>query len=262
MVSTPLFIVSAPRSGSTFLRAGLDAHPEITLSNEAGWVAALRKAELLTTTPSMHPVDDGEGFTGVGLVPLRYLDATRAAFQAAAQAFARCFAEQLHPFGRYSGDKVHSHNDAEFLVRTFPGLRLVYLVRDIRDVLVSSYTFEQKQLTAWQGASFEQRCTHLARFLDRMAELLRDHDPILVRYEELVADPRAQFTAVLRGLGLEMCPAVEDWLAHEAEKLFRSHGTSVEPSASIGRWRSALSEEQQALAAELLGRQNRALGYG
>ena len=260
-MTTPLFIVSAPRSGSTFLRAALGAHPEITLTNEAGWVAALRKAELLTVTPAMQPVDDGEGFTSVGLVPRPYLEHSRAAFTAAAQAYVAAFEKSVGGTGRYFGDKVHSHNDAEFLVRNYPDLRLVYLVRDIRDVLVSSYTFQSKQVTAWQGASFEQRCTHLATFFERMTTILRGRPHIVVRYEELVADPAARLGEIFTFLDLEPAPEVGAWLTEGAGELFTSHGTSSTPGASIGRWRTMLDAEQKAMVEATLTPHLQALGY-
>ncbi|MFO1051904.1 MAG: sulfotransferase [Planctomycetota bacterium] len=260
-MTTPLFLVSAPRSGSTFLRGALSAHPEINLTNEAGWIAALRKAEMLTTTPSQERVDDGEGFATVGLIPHAYIGPVHDAFVAAAHSFVDALRRSLGDAGRYFGDKVHSHNDTAFLLRVFDDARLVYLVRDIRDVLVSSYTFEEKQITAWRGASFEQRCEHLATFFARMQELLTGRDHCLVRYEDLVEDPRATIGRILGFLELDPTAEIESWLEHGARELFASHGTSRTPAASVGRWRTMLAPEQQRIADTYLGEHLRRLGY-
>lgn len=247
------FLVSAPRSGSTFLTRALGQHPEFGLTVESGWVALLRKAETLAVTPSMQPIDDGEGFTTVGVVPGPYVQSATAAFRAAASRFVEVFADSVGATGRYYGDKVHSHNDVEFLLRTFPDVRFVVLVRDLRDVLVSSYTFQERQATAWQEASFLQRCEHLARFDEALHRLLGDARHPTVRYEDLVGSPEAEIERVLDGLGLSMHPAVEAWLDGEAKQLFQAHGTSATPRESIGRWRRDLTTEQQELAAQVLG---------
>lgn len=260
-MSDLLFLVSAPRSGSTFLCRALDAHPEISMTVEAGWVALLRKAEALATTPAMEPIDDGEGFRTVGVVPRGYVPHTTAAFRASAKTFVAAFHESVGGRGRFLGDKVHSHNDAAFLVRTFPDVRLVYLVRDLRDVLVSTYTFQQKQATAWQEASFGARCAHLATFCESMGELLSGRAHALVRYEELVADPAGQLVGLFRFLGLEVAPEVDEWLGGEAAALFASHGTSATPGESIGRWRTMLTDEQKTLVEQVLAPHLRRLGY-
>lgn len=247
------FLVSAPRSGSTFLARALGQHPQFALTIEAGWVALLRKAEMLAVTPSTHPIDDGEGFSTVGVVPGAYVDHTTQAFRRAAGCFVESFAASVGAEGRYYGDKVHSHNDVAFLLRTFPDVRFVVLVRDLRDVLVSSYTFQQKQATAWQAANFVQRCEHLARFDAELGRLLEGRHCPTVRYEDLIEEPSAAVGRVLESLGLPMAPEVGAWLHGEAQALFQSHGTSATPRGSIGRWRTMLDSEQQAMAHDLLG---------
>lgn len=259
---TPLFLVSAPRSGSTFLRGALDAHAEVSLTSESGWVAFLRKAELLATTPAADPVDDGEGFRTFGVLAVRYREALTEAFAASVRAFVETFRRAATPDARYFGDKVHSHNDAAFLLRWFGDLRLVYLVRDVRDVLVSSYSFQEQQRTGWEAASFETRCTALATFFTEMAALLRDREHVVVRYEDLVTDPMREVARILTSLGLELTPDVEQWLAADARVLFSNHGTSPSPAASVGRWQALLDDDQKATAQRLLGPQLRALGYG
>ena len=244
------FLVSAPRSGSTFLARALGQHPEWTMTNEAGFVALLRKAETLAVTPSTEPIDDGEGFTTVGVVPKPYVEHATTAFRAAAGAFVETFADSVGAAGRYYGDKVHSHNDVAFLLRTFPEVRFVVLVRDLRDVLVSSYTFQERQATAWQEATFIQRCEHLARFDEELHRLLTERDDPVVRYEDLIAQPGTEIARVFASLGLSMDPAVTSWLGGEAQSLFRSHGTSSSPADSVGRWRTMLEPEQQAIATE------------
>jgi hypothetical protein len=256
-----LFLFSAPRSGSTFLRGALGAHPDITLTNESGWVAALRKAELLTCTPSMQAIDDGEGFTTVGLIPHAYLGAHAAAFRAAAQEYVAAFARSIGATTRYFGDKIHSHNDAAFLVRAFPATTLVYLVRDLRDVLVSSYTFQEKQATAWQGADFTTRCDHLARLTHQMHAMHQDRGGPLVRYEQLVEDPATELRTILAALGLPPSREVDRWLAEDAKTLFASHGTSDDPRASIGRWRHMLDDRQLAEVETRLTPALAAFGY-
>lgn len=246
------FLVSAPRSGSTFLAKALDQHPECRLTIEAGFVALLRKAETLAVTPSTQPIDDGEGFATVGVVPRPYVESATLAFRAAADRFVEVFADSVGASGRFYGDKVHSHNDVAFLLRTFPEIRFVVLVRDLRDVLVSSYTFQERQATSWQQATFVERCEHLARFDEELGRLLEGRDDPVVRYEDLVERPEAEIDRILDALGLTNDASVASWLSGEAHSLFRSHGTSSSPADSVGRWRTMLDPEQQAIANEVL----------
>lgn len=261
----PLFVVTAPRSGSTFLVAALDSHPRIAMTNEAAWITLLRKTALLAATPAMETIDDGEGFETMGILPQRYVGDLSAAFASIVHPFVAAFYAQVRGEhggeDAYFGDKVLSHNDLAFAVEQFPDAYYVELVRDVRDVIVSSYAFEQKQPAAWQGAPFETRCRHLDAFFTRTQELLEGRKRLLVRYEDLVSDNAETMGRVLAFLGLEVTGDVHAYLEGPARELFSSQGTSATPGSSIGRWQSEMTEEQQSMANRVLATHLERFGY-
>lgn len=256
-----LFVVGAPRSGSTFVVRALDRHPEISMTNEGGWVPFLRKASLLTRAPSLHPIDDGEGFETVGILPLDAIPPMRAAFAATVPQFLDNLAGAWSARGRYFGDKVQGRNDIEFCRETFPEARYVFLVRDPRDVLVSSYAFQAVETVAWQHASFEVRVRELGALLGAARSALTDRPHRLLRYEEMVVDPERALEDVFGFLGLDPSPEVCEWINGDAAKLFDRQGTSASPAASVGRWRTELTPEQRDVIESALGEHLAALGY-
>lgn len=257
----PLFVVTAPRSGSTFLVAALNSHPRIAMTNEAAWITLLRKACLLASTPALQPIDDGEGFQTVGILPDRYVSSLSAAFAKIVDPFVAGFYAEIGGDVDLYGDKILSRNDLAFAVEHFPDAIYVELVRDVRDVIVSSYAFEKKQPTAWQDAPFDLRCQHLDEFFRATEALLEGRDRHLVRYEDLVSDGAATMASVLAAAGLSIADEVTAYLEGPAVQLFASQGTSDSPGSSIGRWRSELTDEQKLQLEETLGDHLRRFGY-
>lgn len=257
----PVFVVSAPRSGSTFVVALLDSHPRVSMTNEAAWVTFLRKVHLLASTPAMRMVDDAEGFVTPGILPERYVPDFAAAFAATVRPFVAELLRRVAPDCDRFGDKVMSRSDLAYAIEQFPEALFVRLVRDPRDVLASTYAFQDKQPVSWQAASFEARVAHMVDFLRDTAALLESRRSLFLRYEDLIADSDRCTRALFAFLGLQVTDEVRAFLQGPGRRLFRTQGTSATPKASIGRWRRDLTPEQQAFVHAALGEQIRALGY-
>ena len=263
-MARPLFVVTAPRSGSTFVVNLLDAHQRVKLVNELCFVPFLRRMFLLASTPAGQQIKDNEGFETPGILPERH-----------AWNFAHTFLDAMQPFvddlfarvaggledADFYGDKVTSIADLMFLLNRFPDPLFVQLVRDPRDVIASTYAFQKKQAMLWDSATFETRVLHMAAFLRQSDRLLQDREHHHLRYEDLMADVPRHTRELFGFLGLEVTDSVEAYLQTAAADLFQSHGTSSSPAASIGRWREDLTAEQQRLANDALGEQLERLGY-
>jgi len=263
VTARPVFVVCPPRSGSTFVVALLDSHPRIAMTNEAAWVTFLRKAFLLSSTPAGRWVDDGENLRTPGILPERYT-----------RAVAESFLTVMHPFvaelfrrvkdradPAWFGDKVMSLPDLQFAIEWFPDAAFVQLVRDPRDMVASTYAFQDKQPAAWEQASFEARVGHMDTFLRESSRLLEGKRAYVVRYEDLVGDAEPNAARLFAFLGLDLDDAVRGWLQGKAREMFASHGTSATPQASIGRWRQDLSPEQRDAANEALAEVLARFGY-
>lgn len=252
----PVFVVCPPRSGSTFVVALLDSHPRVAMTNEAAWVTFLRKAFLLASTPAGRWVDDGENLRTPGILPEKYTRDVAMSFLAVMHPFvAELFLRAKGPGARdWYGDKVMSLQDLQFASEWFPDAAFVQLVRDPRDMVASTYAFQDKQPAAWEQATFEQRVGHMDGFLRESSRLLAGKRNLVVRYEDLMADPVAGATRLFEFLGIGMAAEVRAYLEGRAGQMFASHGTSSSPQASIGRWRQDLDAAQQAAAnAQLAG---------
>ena len=257
----PLFVVTAPRSGSTLLVSALDTHPRVAMTMEAAWVPFLRKASLLASTPALETIDDGEEFRAAGILPHKYVSAFQAAFSRIIHPFVAEFYRRVAGEHDYYGDKITSHKDLSFAIEYFPGAKFVELVRDFRDVIVSSYAFENKQPTAWQNSSFESRVQHLDRFFSATATKLDGLDRLLVRYEDLVSDCPRTMSRLFGFLGFDVTSEMETFLSGPANELFATQGTSTSPGASIGRWRQEMTSEQATRATHALADHLRRFGY-
>ena len=170
---------------------------------------------------------------------------------------------------------------AELIPRTLPSSRIVFLLRDGRDVIDSMIDADLPD--GWrvrnEGVeplrSPEQRLAAVRRHaelwlirtaaVERACAELDKEQTILVRYEDLLADTVGELTRLDRWLGLGRDRAALRRAArvHRFGSLrnrLRGRRKGVR-AATPGLWRTNLSEAEQSLASELLGERLAALGY-
>jgi hypothetical protein len=253
----PVFVLGAPRSGTTFLGSCIGALPDVSyhfeprvtkaaarLVHEGSW-SEVRAARVFRTSYRLLLLAAGHG--------------------------GRRFAEK-NPENCFV---------VPFLARTFPGSRFIHIVRDGRDVAVSHAekpwladrsagsgrrgrggqawgpwarwwveperaeefsTVSDVRRTAWSWRRF----TEAAR--DDLAALPAERS-LTVRYEDMVAAPGATAESVARFLGYAAPPA--PMLAAFA----------LADAGSVGRWRRSLDDQQQADVEKEAGDLLRLLGY-
>jgi hypothetical protein len=264
----PIFLSSAGRTGTSLLMGRLAAHPEIavagshpyevklltyytlalrTLTLEANWNCSMNPDALASETSrymiGFNPFHDPQ----FGVHPLleRYWDMTghailSPAFRDAVCAYydtirivtnklrIRYFAEKTHP-----GPLIR-----DGAIAMFGFIKEIVLVRDPRDMVCSYRAF-------WGRNPTEAVPLIRSQFLE-LAERLHasDSGSLLVRYEDLVLDPGRTLGRIWEFLEIE--PAVPD--RHDAEAaVFQTHGTSVSPRESIGRWQKELTNDEKTL---------------
>ena len=168
---------------------------------------------------------------------------------------------------------------ADWIMRLLPGSRLVFLLRDGRDVVDSwldayrdggwitedggfpvsaqgRVAFIRWQATVWRYRTEATRRAYDAHPPDRR---------VLVRYEDLLADPARELGRVLETIGLRPSnERIEEAAAKHAYENVpateRGAGKFVR-AASPGGWRDRLSDEEQRVLTEVLGDAVDALGY-
>jgi hypothetical protein len=145
------------------------------------------------------------------------------------------------------------NNVPQLLRELYPDAVEVFLVRDFRDMVCSIRSFNEKRGREGFGADGsgddeayvrEALAPSVARLLDEWrARRDRAH---LVRYEDLIDDPRSAVADMLAFSGLEDSPALVDSIVAGADQEIpgmANHRTASSSRASVGRWREELPGE-------------------
>ena len=282
-----IWIANSPRSGSTWLLNLLGREPRVVMVDEphiglhmAPWSAEVLRARYEDFEPDrqlFHQMraDAGdyffaEQFRGEWGPALREMVLAR-------------FAAHAERFGHGAADRmvcVKEPNGAQglgLLISITPRSRVLHLVRDPRDVVVSHLDAYSKG--SWFSKDFSVDLEVISR-ADRIREFAMKwrvraevavtayeaHDPALrhfVRYEDLRADPLPQTTAIYEWLGLStsgVASAVEATAFEKLPKELTGAGKFAR-RAQPGEYKEALSAEEQALVAGICGPMMQQLGY-
>jgi hypothetical protein len=177
--------------------------------------------------------------------------------------------------------EVNGSHAANRVMPLFPRSKMIFLVRDGRDVLdslIDAYSpgswldaklarnpaRKADDRTAW----ITELCRKWAAGVDVCQKAFDEHDPALrrqVRYEELLTDTPAVLRELVRWIELPAGERRMDNIAgrHSFESLpdHRKGPGRFRRSATPGRWREGLTPEEQRLAHEVMGTRLAKLGY-
>jgi len=274
----PIFIVGAPRSGTTLCERILDAHPDIAIADEIIFFDIILKArsvipELDTAKrirhffqilPRMDHVRYWHGIDAVlGEVRKRLEADENASYQRFFLFLMQAYAESRH--ATRCGDKTPWNvRHLETIVRWFPNARIIHMVRDPRASIASKrqlprtskdvITSTIKWIVDVDAAAVFARSQAAApeRFLEiRYEDLVRDPEPVVRRLCQMVGVP---FTAGMLDFhrSSEVMFKQQPW----KDGVFRPLS-----SGSIDRWRSQLRPAQVLLIELLAARAMRRYGY-
>jgi len=279
------FVIGCPRSGTTLLRLMLDAHPLVTIPPETHFVPTVLQ---LTSSGETLRTEMFEAIVNGGRWNDFHLSAT--GFQARLEAFEPfTVAQGLHAFyGMYAeargkplwGDKTPGYVlHLREIAAVLSNARFVHVIRDGRDVAVS-------RRALWWGPGHDieaQAVDWLWRIREGRQQGQACPHYVEVRYEELVAHPRATLERICRFLDLrysdrmleyhrdaaarldEQCGRVRpDGTVEVTKEQLRSiHARSSLPpdSERVQRWRRELSSEDTRVFQHIAGPMLRELGY-
>jgi Sulfotransferase family len=172
--------------------------------------------------------------------------------------------------------EVNGSQAADRVMRLFPRSKLLFLVRDGRDVIDSlmhaygSWMDAPPQLQRPEErlAWVREACLDWASKIDIVRFAFEFHPPELrleLRYEDLLADTGSRIRALFEWLGLPADRERVDEVvaAHSFQRIPADQRGASKPErfAQPGLWRKNLSAEEQAVAAEIMGPRLAALGY-
>lgn len=253
MADRLLFLVGAPRSGTTLLARILAAHPDVfgraephlvTPLAHLGYWASVQKApyDPLNAEQAIR-----EFVRDLPRGEADYLDALRAYLDTM---YGRMLATR--PDRRWFLDKTPAYALVlPFLRRIYPGARYIVLTRNPVAVLVS-------WVTSFFDGDYEVALAHnplLARYVPALAQILRDPPQRFhhVRYEAFVRDPEAGFGALCESIGLPPAPAAIEY-GREGEG-FEGLGDPIgvgrhsrPVTSSVSRWAAEVASNPATLA--------------
>ena len=258
---SPIFIGGAPRSGTTLLRALVNASRNIVCGPEMRVIPALCHLN--------QQIEDG------------HLDVLEANYGLDAQAlhdrFARTIDQLLAPLHQKTGARVAEKTPANILHfprlrRLFPDSPLVAVVRDGRDVVASLLSMDWTDARTGRPMAITRDAGAAARLWVQSVEagrkLAGDSGFTELRYEDLARDPKTEISRLFDRLGEDEAALARalDHVSHfdqgagEAES---SAGRVAQPidTQAIGRWQRDLSPDQIRQIDRIAGPTLKALGY-
>lgn len=217
----PVFIVGMLRSGTTLLERRLAEHPSVAGRGELNWVRDL--------AGNLPPPGWPGGWPAVPAAQRRDLRDAYLRLGMRGERGLAAFVDKNPLNFRYLG----------LIAELFPDAVLVHMERDPRDVGLSLFqqAFEDPENAYAYDLDDIVAFHHGYRRLMRHWQDLLGERLVSVRYEDLVADPEAQVTRVLRAAGLEAAiespPRAEEGIRTASAWQARQpvHGRSV------ARWR-------------------------
>ena len=262
----PIFIVGAPRSGTSLLRVILNRHPSIGLCDETYffyYVYTRRDAfgDLSNPANRRHLIDRYLATRRIQRLDSD-LQALTEGLMKEGGSYRSFFITLMRLYAaargkvRY-GEKTPQHAlFAETLCEWYPKGKLIHLVRDPRDVVGSLLRMPWASNHAAANARIWSDCV-------QNAERCRQRDNyILVRYEDLVSDPHAELMRVCAFIGEEYCSAIlvsdnqtpaDMWWFQKAQEPLSGN--------EVGKWRQQLTGKQVALIEWVAGSYMRQFGY-
>jgi len=293
LANPPLFVVAAPRSGTTLMRSLLSAHSRVAVTPETHF---LKFAEQWDGEGDGAPTDPEafwralagfQRFQDVGVTP------ARARALAGGETYRDIFAGILAAYAEREGkprvgEKTPLH--AEYLARLrrwFPDSPIVYMARDPRATIASHLTvpWVERMLGGGSKGIWGMRryqVSRLAHYWTRLyGGLLHQwaDDPrvLILRYEDLVADTPAAMRTVCGFVGEpfeeEMLdrrsgvapPAATDRVEYRGQGDWRqwNHRDSLKPISAdrTEKWRAELSDREVAVIEGVCGAVMERLGY-
>ena len=275
----PLFVGACPRSGTTLLRVMLDNHPDLAVPRETNvvrplWWQRLRFGDLRDHANRRQVAEWIFSGSERGGGRLRDGGVSRAeAIRRAAEApptlgsiLQACFGlyAEVHGKPRW-GDKRPAYSGfIRELLAMFPDALYVNVVRDPRGTVASQVPMGWDPPEVAFPAALARWESSIAR-TDRLAMGLRPDQLLDLRYEELVADPRAALERICRFAGLRGGDAIEAMVRAKRRAAYGGEQTERlrEPvtTASVERWRERLAPHQVALVERTTARQMARFGY-
>jgi len=279
-----LFIVGCPRSGTTLLRRLVDAHAEIAVVPEVGWLAGrYTRRDGLTPDGLVTPVFvsallEKGGFGRYTPIPLSRAELERLLEADGSSSYADLIACFFDRYGEVRGKRLVGNKTVD-LIRSvsvlhelWPHAKIVHLIRDGRDVCLSAISWRRAEKLAsrfpsWRDDPVSTAAAWWEWHVRPGAEAGVELGPKLyyeVRYEALVANPGDEAAALCRFLGVAYDEAMTRFYegrTRDGQQRLDAKHAWLPATPGLRNWRSQMNPDDvarfEAVAGDLLDE----LGY-
>lgn len=283
------FVVGSPRSGTTLLRFMLDAHPELAIPPETGFLTLgpklkgrgdrLRESFFQALVNYPEPVPNWPDFE----IPEETFRAALAKIDpfTVSDGFRAFYSLYSARFGKSRwGDKTPRYClELKLIRRLLPEARFVHIIRDGRDAALSL-----RQMWFSPGWEIETQAAHWrAHVLAARRAGLGQPDYLEVRYEDLILKPRETLERVCAHVGLAYDEVMLSYYTRAPARLgehkgrtrrdgtplvtreqrFRQQKHTTEPldPARVSVWKQAMSAEERERFRLVAGDLLQTMGY-
>jgi hypothetical protein len=272
-----VFVTGCTRSGTTLLQRMLDNHPQLAISNDThviprAVIGSHPSGDVPLTVDVVEQVTRFKRFDRLGID-----DATTARLAATTDTLAAFASALFDEFARRQGKSFGGEKDPEyvrhlpFLHRLFPTARSVHIVRDGREVALSTLDWVTPsrylgRLELWAEepvavcALWWKR--QVSAGLQGRAEAGTDRC-LEVRYEELVQAPESVLRSIAAFLELPFSSSMLEYHRGRTrdDPGLASKDRWLPPTSGLRDWRVDLSQRDLELFEALAGDLLVALGY-
>ncbi len=244
----PVFIVGVPRSGTTLLRVVLDSHPNLAVGPECPWISG----NYGQVVSFRHLYESLISHKSGPIQNFNYIDE-----KVVAASLGKAIGDILQVYAESNGKQRWIEKTPDniafipFLKTVFPKAKYIHIIRDGRDVAVSSYQARHQWGTHinCNGKRLENTIINclkrwnlwLSQFQQWIVEF--DLDVHALKYEDFIANPRKTVEGVLSFIDEPWDDRVLNYLDFSHDLPSREMGTkdviSKEKfsSDSVGRWK-------------------------
>lgn len=273
LMPAPIFIVGSPRSGTTLIRLVLDSHSNIAIAPESAFLFRLaRRASRLyrnfcNEAAVTNFISDFRQLKHVRNWFPKNISNSEIIAQVripgeVSQILNVLFTSYAKTRGKHRwGDKTPRNlQHIEEIMSLFPQARIIVIIRDCRDVVLSQKQVIFGGLSSYGSAKrWKVDAQFARRALSRYPEKI-----MLVRYEDFVANPENVLHRIISFVGEPWDPAIlqrylmhEDDVPHTKSELFR------EPiqGRNIGKWKRVMREKDVKICEAIAGDELHYFGY-
>ena len=279
-MANPIFVVGAPRTGTTLVRNILNRHPDVYLYNEIHFcegvydrLAGHRELDIELLDRAIDLLlERAREWLDCGEARRNHRPRLRQTVLEKGPSCANLMETFLEMDARHHGKSIWGDNSPqdilylELLKSWFPGARFVCLARDPRAYLASYKSYVRRGIPTYRDRynplpnSLLWRTYMAAQ--ERAITSSFGKDVFLLTYESLVTAPEEQVEALCRFLGLAFDRSM---LAVESSNTSYAH-FRAEPERgiktdSLERWRNELNATEIWLVERICAHQMQRLGY-